>query len=230
MHGIGEGGLIKVVIFDFDGVLVESLDIKTNAFARLFQEEGPEAVKIVVGYHLNNSGVSRFEKFKYIYKNILKRQLKEDIFKRLCREFSSLVKEEVINASFVPGAWEFLNKFSGQYNCYVISATPQKELEGIIAAKEMKHYFKAVFGAPDEKTEAAKRIITREKISSDEGVYIGDALSDYRAAKANGINFIARICGNEVLFAGLDCLRKPDLLGLEGDLKILGLACVNKAR
>ena len=59
--------MLKAILFDFDGVLVESVDIKTKAFAKLFENEGPEIVNKVVEYHLANGGVSRFKKFDYIY-------------------------------------------------------------------------------------------------------------------------------------------------------------------
>ena len=69
--------MVKAIIFDFDGVLVESVDIKTRAFARLFESEENDAVKEIVNYHLGHAGVSRFEKFKYIYNNILQIYIKE---------------------------------------------------------------------------------------------------------------------------------------------------------
>ena len=63
--------MIKAIIFDFDGVLVESLDIKTRAFAKLFGPEGPDMAKRVVDYHLQNGGVSRYEKFTDIPLNLM---------------------------------------------------------------------------------------------------------------------------------------------------------------
>ena len=38
--------VIRAVVFDFDGVLTESVDIKTRAYARLFKEEGEEARRL----------------------------------------------------------------------------------------------------------------------------------------------------------------------------------------
>ncbi len=219
MHSIGKDSVIKAVIFDFDGVLAESTDIKTSAFARLFRNESPEALKLIVNYHLQNAGVSRFEKIRYIYKNILRRPLKENIFQQLCDEFSFLVKEEVIKAPFVAGAGEFLKKFYRQYSLYVISATPREEIEEIIAARKMTVYFQGIYGSPEEKSVAVKKIIFKEQLGRNEVVYIGDALSDYQAAVANGVNFIARIHNNESLFAGIDCPRKPNLLNLADNLK-----------
>ena len=103
--------MIKAVVFDFDGVLVESVDIKTNAFARLFEEEGESVVERVVEYHLENTGVSRFEKFKYIHKTILKKELSDERFKELCGRFSELVADEVAKAPFVKGAKKFLERY-----------------------------------------------------------------------------------------------------------------------
>ena len=38
--------MIRAIIFDFDGVILDSVDIKTKAFARLFQEFGlPHVVR-----------------------------------------------------------------------------------------------------------------------------------------------------------------------------------------
>ena len=82
--------MIKAVIFDFDGVIVESVDIKTEAFARLFENEGDEVVRQVVAHHLKNCGVSRFEKFRHIYQKMLNRELSDRKFKELCDEVDRL--------------------------------------------------------------------------------------------------------------------------------------------
>ncbi|MDD5437468.1 MAG: HAD hydrolase-like protein, partial [Candidatus Omnitrophica bacterium] len=83
--------MLRAIIFDFDGVLVESVDLKTGAFAKLFAAEGEDVVRKVVEYHLGNTGVSRFDKFRYIYKNILNRELSEEKFADLGRDFADLV-------------------------------------------------------------------------------------------------------------------------------------------
>ena len=55
---------IKAIIFDFDGVIVESMDIKTQAFAHLFRKCSEDIIKKVIQLHLDNGGMSRYEKFK----------------------------------------------------------------------------------------------------------------------------------------------------------------------
>lgn len=206
--------MIKAIFFDFDGVIVESIDIKTKAFAKLFEQEGEWVVENIIDYHLKNSGVSRYEKFRYIYKEILKRRLNDNEFQELCNRFADLVTDGVIAAPYVKGAKEFLDNFALRYECFVISATPQKELEDIIGKRSIKHFFKAIYGAPKKKSDAVKYTLTKEGIEPIHALYIGDALSDYEAAKDNSVNFIARINNNESLFANMDCLKIKDLTNL----------------
>jgi len=212
--------LIKAIIFDFDGVIVESVDIKTKAFAKLFCHEGPAVAEAVVEYHLQNSGVSRFDKFAYIYNNILHRRITEAIFNDLCNKFSQLVVNEVINAPYVEGAEEFLKEYVKEYKFFVVSATPQEEIESIIEKRGMSGCFSTVYGAPGKKTDLVRKIIKDNSLTSRELIYIGDALSDYEAAKENSVEFIARINNNSHLFDDkLSCLKVKNLINLKNILE-----------
>ena len=102
--------MIKCVIFDFDGVLAESVEVKTCAYTLLFAEEEGEAINQFIDYHIKNGGVSRFEKIRVFYKDILQRPLSDKRFQELALRFSSLVVDKVVAAPWVEGAREFLNK------------------------------------------------------------------------------------------------------------------------
>jgi phosphoglycolate phosphatase-like HAD superfamily hydrolase len=213
--------LIKVIFFDFDGVIVESVDIKTNAFTKLFEQEGEGTVKKIVDYHLNNGGISRYEKFRYIYKEILRRSLDNDGFQRLCSKFADLVVDNVVDAPYVKGAKEFLEKYSSVYKCFVVSATPQEELEKINIRRGINRYFKAVYGAPIKKSDAVREVLLKEGIEPINAVYIGDAMSDYMAAKMNALNFIARVNINDIFFRDINCRKVLDLKGLDRIIEAL---------
>ena len=215
--------MIKGIFFDFDGVLVESTDIKTVAFTQLFLPEGPAIAEQVTKYHLNNAGVSRYDKFRYIYREIIKRPLPEDEFQRLCSRFSSLVMDAVINAPFVKGAKEFLDRHSASLDLFVISATPQDELEIILQKRSMAGYFKSVYGAPLPKNDAVARLLAERKLLPQDTVYVGDAMSDLHAAQANSVNFVARVHPNESLFDLVDCVKINDLSELDGVASALNL-------
>lgn len=206
--------MIRAVIFDFDGVLVESVHIKTTAFARLFEDEGPDVVDRVVAYHIENTGVSRYDKFRYIYKNILGRKLGEGEFGSLCARFAELVSDAVVDAPYVAGAKEFLDKYAGEMSCFVASATPEKEIHDIARRRGMSRYFKEIYGSPMTKDEAVGLILVRNGLSPGETVYVGDALSDYKAAASHQVHFIARIETDDSLFSKVRCPRIRDLTEL----------------
>jgi len=212
--------MIKAIFFDYDGVLVESVDIKTNAFGRLFESEGEDVVKRVVSYHLDNTGVSRFEKLRYIYKEILSQQLKEEVFQDLCRRFSKLVVDEVVKAPYVIGAREFLENYAQEYRCFIVSATPHEEIEQIIIRRNLKKHFAGIYGAPQKKADIVKKTIVIDGLMPKQAVYIGDALSDYKAANTNSVNFIARINNNnEDIFDGISCIKLENLIELRNILE-----------
>lgn len=214
--------MIESIIFDFDGVLVESLDIKTEAFGRLFEKEGSEIVQQVVRHHVQNMGKSRLDKFRYIYSHILKRNLSDEEFRGLCERFSSLVLEQVVAAPYVEGAWEFLSFHSRAYQCFVASATPQDEIETIVGKRRMSSFFRGVFGAPTKKNEIVKSLLDARKISSATTVFVGDAWVDYETAQENGLYFIARLSHtNQNIFDRIECPKVQDFRNLQNEISRL---------
>jgi HAD superfamily hydrolase (TIGR01549 family) len=184
--------MLKAVIFDFDGVLAESVDIKTEAFAKLFEPEGPEAVDAVVRYHLEHGGVSRFEKFRYMYREVLKRPLPEGEFDSLCRKFEQLVLEGVIAAPEVNGATECLKGLKGKAKLFIVSGTPVGEIRLIAKARKIEHFFDGIYGSPEGKAELIRKVLGAEGLDPGEVVFVGDSMTDYEAAMETGTGFIAR--------------------------------------
>ena len=183
--------MIKVVIFDFDGVVVESVNIKTEAFRELFQGY-PDHLKEILEYHLLHGGISRQEKIKYFYKNILKKSLTDEQLKDLSDQFSVLVKNKVIASQFVEGAEDLLEKCQVRYDLFVVSGTPEEEVREIIKSRKLDQYFLDVYGAPRKKTELTSMILKNHNLKPPEVVFIGDSMNDLEAAKATGTYFIAR--------------------------------------
>lgn len=185
-----------VIIFDFDGVILESVSVKTMAFQEIFSEEG-EAVKKIERFHIENGGLSRFDKFKHIYRNILHRDLSDDEFQQLCNRFSHLVFQNVIKSPFVLGAEEFLKKNYRKFDFYIVSATPEDELRQIVKNRGLNPYFKGVYGAPGQKPTHIQKILSETHRNPEDVVFIGDAINDLNAARACGIRFIGRVAPDE---------------------------------
>lgn len=177
--------------FDFDGVIADSLDIKTRAFGDLFNRYGGDIAIRIMKYHKNNGGISRFEKFKYFYEKILDENINSKIINKLDKEYSSLVLGRVVDSSFIAGAMDFIKVLNRKGKaCFVISATPQKEINKIVRLKKINHLFRKVVGSPRTKSENLKNLLQDFRIVPGRCIYFGDAKSDYMAAKENRVFFV----------------------------------------
>jgi HAD superfamily hydrolase (TIGR01549 family) len=178
------------IIFDFDGVLAESMNIKTEAFAKLFKNFGEEIVKKVTKHHIENGGISRYKKIEKYYKEYVGKKLSKNEISEVANNFSELVIKKVIDAPWVPGAKDFLEKYYKKIDLYVVSGTPQEELDNIIGERKMKKYFKAIYGSPMEKEEIIKKIINENRYDDKKTLFIGDSFSDYTSSKKANVKFI----------------------------------------
>lgn len=187
-----DAGRLRAIVFDFDGVILESSDIKTEAFCELFSHLGPTMVAQVREHHLANLGISRFVKFDWIYQNILRQPLPETERLELGDRFSAIALRKVLACPFVPGAEEALAALVARYPLFVASGTPQDELDRVVDARGLRGRFREVWGSPREKANILADIAARHELRPDQILFIGDGTSDARAAAAAGTEFLAR--------------------------------------
>lgn len=191
----------KAIIFDFDGVILESMDVKTEAFAFLFKDYS-EHVPAIIALHRKHGGMPRFEKFEIIYSDILKQDLSEDEKNDLGKRFSEHVYHKVLKCPFVEGAQEFLEKHYQRIPLFIASGTPEQEIKSIIKERGLDKYFRGVFGSPSKKKDIILKIIKEFNFNPQEIIFIGDAIEDYNGARGAGVKFIGRITENSS-FEGL---------------------------
>lgn len=192
--------MIKAIIFDFDGVLLESVDTKTQAFRELFGRVAPERLDAIIQYHIEHMGVSRFIKFRYIYRSILNQPLTAAEEKKLDDRLSALIAREILAVPYVDGALDYLKKYHRRYRLFIASGTPQEELRAIAQQRGIAHYFHEIHGSPRPKKEIILDILDRNRLAPEEAAFVGDADSDMKAAQAAGIPFIARENGKAQAF------------------------------
>ena len=192
--------MIKDLLLDFDGVVLESVDCKTEAFAKLYASYGQEVQKEVIQHHSMNGGMSRFEKIKLYHDKFVGIHLTESEVNEWANKFAELVLQQVLKSEFVPGSMDFFKKYSKQINLWVITATPQKEIEFICKELNIASYFKGIFGSPENKTHWINVLKSRFAISSETSYFIGDSPNDLTAAEATEIPFILRVSEQNVSF------------------------------
>lgn len=184
--------MIRTVVFDFDGVVLESADVKTEAFLDLYAKHGSEVVAKVREHHLANLGISRFKKFAWIAENVLGHTLTSADSEALGMLFSELVLAKVLAAPFVGGAERALASLCDQLPLFVASGTPQGELSLIVDRRGLAPRFREVHGSPAEKLAILDDLCQRYSFAKHEVLFVGDGMSDYEAARASGVEFLAR--------------------------------------
>lgn len=181
----------KLVFWDFDGVIKETVNLKGEAFADLFLNYGQELMVKIRQHHALHGGVSRFEKIP-LYLGWAGMSQDLESVRRFCKEYSKIVFRKVLEAPWVPGAQELLRCNPRQQKYYLVTATPQKEMEAILAALDLTVVFKGVFGAPVKKADAIRRTLEASGMSKELCLLIGDSQADKQAASIANIPFLLR--------------------------------------
>lgn len=178
----------KIIIYDFDGVICDSVDLKTDAFVELYCKYDTEIVEKIKNHHLQNGGISRYEKIKYFQNDILNKPMSQEEINKIADKFSQLVKEKVINSPYINGAFEFIKKQAKDSKQFICTGTPSDEITEIVAKKGIHLFFDGVYGSPEPKVSIINKILSGQ--DSYECVFFGDTMTDYNAAKECHLKFI----------------------------------------
>lgn len=181
-----------LVFWDFDGVVKESVDVKTRAFERLFAPFGPDVQARVRAHHEANGGMTRAEKIP-LYLRFAGQPVSPERVTELCDAFGALVRDAVIDAPWVPGAERYLRDNPHGQRFVLVSATPQTEMDHIVDALDLRECFETVFGAPTSKADAIGTTLARAGLAASRTAMIGDASADLEAAAAHGVPFVLRV-------------------------------------
>lgn len=147
----------------------------------------------VIAYHVAHEGISRLEKILYCHKEFLGIDLNEDGLSELAATFSTLVKQAVINCDSVPGALDFLQAHCADVPMFVVSGTPEDELKDIVEGRALSHHFTSVHGSPRHKAPIVNEQLERHGLEPSQCLFVGDAMTDYHAARDTGLTFIGRV-------------------------------------
>lgn len=209
---------LEAIIFDCDGVILESADLKSQAFLKIGRPFGEEIQKRFYEYHLRHTGVSRYEKFAWLYQNELGRSITSDESARLGSLFAQYCAEAVRRAPFVPGFEAVLSYSYGRWPLFVASGTPQEELSQTLAARGLSAKFRAVLGSPPAKSRLLAQIIADNRLDPQKTLMVGDGETDFKAAQDNHTLFY----GRGPLFKNSGQPWSVDLNGLLKCLRLCG--------
>lgn len=182
--------MFKNIIFDFDGVIINSHDVQKKALE--------ESYRKIVG-----KGEPPYNEFFLLSGDSL-----ENIFVKLGLPLTMLPiyvevsRNNVESIKIQKGMIELLQELnSNGYNCALCTGKERKRTIEILKYHKLERYFKFVVCSDDVKNakphpDSLQLIMKKLKASSSNSVMIGDGINDILVAKNAGIKSIAVTWGD----------------------------------
>jgi phosphoglycolate phosphatase-like HAD superfamily hydrolase len=194
----------RTLVFDCDGVILDSNQIKTRAFYNAALPYGADMADALVAHHKTHGGVSRHLKFEVFLRDIAKQPPSASAMQALLHRYAAEVRGGLMQCAMAPGL-QSLREATPDARWMVVSGGDQEELREIFAARGIADWFDAgIFGSPDDKD----TILAREQSSLRfPAVFLGDSRYDYEAACRAELDFVfvsawSEFSDWESLFAG----------------------------
>ncbi len=181
----------RAIFWDFDGVVKESVEVKNRAFYQLFRPFGDRVALRVCEHHIANGGMSRMDKMP-LYLQWAGQAGSVSTIEAFCRRFGEMVLQSVVDASWVPGVESLLRTNPYRQTYFMVSATPQGELEEVLHKLDLTRCFSRIYGAPTRKKDGIQMALAWQGLEPSDCLMIGDALVDLEAAEANKVTFLLR--------------------------------------
>lgn len=180
----------KVILWDFDGVLMDSNSVRDLGFETVLANYPAEQVQALMTYHKANGGLSRYVKFRYFFEEILKKPVTEEMIETLAKAFSDIMRKYLTNPDLlIKDSMNFVRHNHEKFAMHIVSGSDQKELRYFCQELGISIYFLSINGSPTTKKQLVLNILTNYKYNKKEVVLIGDSINDYDAAIENNISF-----------------------------------------
>lgn len=177
------------LIFDCDGVILNSNRVKTEAFYQACLPYGKAAAAAMVEYHIANGGISRYKKFAYFLEFIVPAGQRGPALNKLLESYAKQVYSGLLNCEVASGLGE-LRTQTPNARWFIISGGDQVELRDVFSHRALATLFDGgIFGSPDTKENILSREIECKNILFP-AIFLGDSKYDYKAARSANIDFV----------------------------------------
>lgn len=178
------------ILWDFDGVILNSMDVRHFGFGEIFSAYPESNVKKLLEFHEKNGGLSRYVKIRYFFEEVLGKEISEDQVNVWASKYSEIMlanlqKPELI----IEDSLNFIQETQHQYRHHIVSGSDNNELNFLCKALKIHQNFISIHGSPIKKPVHINNIIANNKYQRSETVMIGDSKNDFDAAVATEIDF-----------------------------------------
>ena len=180
----------KVLLWDFDGVIMDSNPVRTYGFEEVLKGYPAEQLNELITYHKQNGGLPRYDKFRYFFEKIRDEQVSDAEIARLSARFSEIMLNKLMDRSLlIPDSVNFIKANYKKFIMHIVSGSDQTELRKVCDYLDLTQYFVSIVGSPVLKPVLTKQILKTYNYNKYEVAFIGDSVNDYAAAVENGIDF-----------------------------------------
>ncbi len=187
---------VKTILFDFDGVIVDSFQPAFEV-SRMLR---PRMDFTKDDYRKCFEG--------NVYEEFLKIDKKQEVDNK---QFFEIYIPKLFQLPVIKGIPKILKVLSKKYRLIIISSTISSPISEWLNRRGLAKYFSEIMGSDVHKIKLEKIRMIFEKygINSDNCVFVTDTLGDLHEAKKAGLNCLAVTYG----FHGEDTLRKGKPVG-----------------
>jgi phosphoglycolate phosphatase-like HAD superfamily hydrolase len=179
----------KTLVFDCDGVVLDSNKVKTQAFYNAALPYGEYAAQSLVDYHVAKGGVSRYEKFAHFLDKIVLSGSRGPDLSALLAAYADEVRKGLLTCRVADGLGS-LRDMTSHANWLIVSGGDQAELREIFKERGLADYFDGgIFGSPDNKDHILERELGSRNIQKP-SLFLGDSKYDFQAARRADLDFI----------------------------------------
>jgi phosphoglycolate phosphatase-like HAD superfamily hydrolase len=181
----------KTIVFDCDGVVLDSNITKIDSYFRTAKKLGGTSsqAQALVDHHVKLGGISRYLKFVWYLEEELERPATKEAVQEYLDAFGLAVKKGLMTCKIADGL-QALRETTIHANWLIVSGGDQEEIRDLFEKRELAALFDGgIFGSPDNKDE----ILAREKKNGNiqmPALFIGDSKYDYESSTLAGLDFV----------------------------------------
>ena len=176
--------MIKAIIFDYDGVIVDSFPTVHKVYQIMCKKIGKSCPATLVGFREQYGRSSR----EFMRKGNF---TSEEIERADQMYLQEILKRD---APFFPGIKRVVEKLAQNYVLFLISASPQEDVELKLKRNKLDNHFMEIIGSrkngPIKKVPELLSLLIKNNLKPDEVVMIGDRINDYEDARGAKIRNI----------------------------------------